>query len=198
MQFPGREALLEDPFVDEYVRARDLLQADEVQAREELENLAGRGSPMAMLYIADAIRTGTIYEIDLEKAEGWYLQPAVCDTARALYGIGQIHLARGDHARAVDAFSRAADMSFGPALNVLGSMYFKGEGGRPDIHKAKDLWERGASVGHSWSRRNLARKSISGVFGLRHVPRGVWLFLCELVDIPVIVFGNPHTDRLMY
>lgn len=64
-------------------RLRVMAKRDSKAALARIEYMAGELNPMAMLYIADAIRIGSHYQPDLEKSEAWYarLLEISCDGA---------------------------------------------------------------------------------------------------------------------
>src|SRR5476649_2460646 len=55
----------DEPDLDELRRLGDMLATDPARALSGLKELAGRGSIMSMVYLADAYRRGTGTEIDL-------------------------------------------------------------------------------------------------------------------------------------
>jgi len=119
-----------------------------------------------MLFIADALRRGGDYPVDLEKSQGWYRHAALLGSGRALYGLGLIHLAKDDIRSAIETFEAAGERGCGAAMWVLGLMYKQGGASlAPDIDKARELLRRGASLGHVWSRRTLSVILMSGRYG---------------------------------
>jgi len=190
---PIPETGVDDPNRAQYVAALELVETDAPQALKTMETLAYEGSPMAMLFVADAMRRGSYYDLDLEKAEGWYWHAAHKGSGRAMYGLGAIYCLRGDYARAVETLEGGAQKGCGAAIHRLGKMYFDGEGVDADRGKALALWERGAALGYLWAKRSLYRALIRG--GLGDKLRGAAVCISAIFDVPVIVFGNKY-DRV--
>jgi TPR repeat protein len=149
-----------------------------------------------MLFLADAIRTGSRYRMNLDKAEGWYRHAASLGSGRAMYGLGLVHLSRGEDAKAIQAFEVGVERNCGAAMWVLGRMYREGRGVEPDLARAFSLWARGRSVGHIWSSRDLSRLQIDGGLGTVERMRGYLAFLADLAALPLAMLGR-KTDRLM-
>ncbi len=185
-----------DPDLKEFIRLRDLVPENPTQALREIEGLADRGSAMSMLYIADALRTGSTYQQDLEKAEGWYRLVAHAGLPHGAHGLGLIHRMRNKYSQAVEEFEVGVQRGFAPSMNVLGLMCFNGEGVKKDILKARRLWKRGIDLGNLWSKRNLARECVSVKFGVSNILYGILLFLSGTIDIPMIVWADRYSDRL--
>lgn len=190
---PLPEAGVDDPSRAQYIAALELVETDTPQALKTMEALAYDGSPMAMLFVADAMRRGSYYDLDLEKAEGWYLHAAHRGSGRAMYGLGVIYCLRRDYPRAMETLEAGAREGCGAAIYRLGKIYFDGEGVDVDRDKALALWERGAALGYLWAKRSLYRALIKG--GVRDKLRGAVVCISAIFDVPVIVFGNKY-DRV--
>jgi len=190
---PLPEAGVEDPSLLQYIAALELVETDAPEALKVMEALAYDGSPMAMLFVADAMRHGSYYDLDLEKAEGWYLHAAHKGSGRAMYGLGVIYCSRQDYARAMETLEAGAKKDCGAAIHRLGKIYFNGEGVDADRDKALALWERAAALGYLWAKRSLYRALVKG--GLRDKLRGAVVCISAVFDVPVIVFGNKY-DRV--
>lgn len=187
---PVPEAGVDDPMRTEYIAALELVEANNPHGLKTMEALAYDGSPMAMLFLADAARRGSYYKVNLESAEGWYLHAARKGSGRAMYGLGVIYCIRQDYARAIEILEAGAQKDCGAAIHRLGKIYFEGEGVDADRSKALALWERAAALGYLWAKRRLWRTLISG--GIRDKVRGVAVFISALFDVPVIVFGDKY------
>jgi TPR repeat protein len=195
--FPGAERGVNDLFLGEYLSAGKMLNQDRSQALRTIEALAYRGSPLSMLFVADAMRNGGDYEVDLEKPEGWYRHAASHGSGRAMYGIGLIHLTRRDMEKAVEAFEAAGERGCGAAMWVLGLLYRRGGAGiPPDIDKARALLARGASQGHVWSSRTMSVVLMSGRYGLWARLRGYATYLAAFFAAPIAIVGG-RVDRVM-
>jgi len=150
-----------------------------------------------MLFVADALRRGDGYKVDLEKSQGWYRHAASLGSGRAIYGLGLVHLARGDPGSAIEAFEAAGERGCGAALWALGLLHRQGGAGvSQDIDKARALFERGASLGHVWSSRSLSILLMSGRYGLCARIRGCAIYLAQFVAAPIMV-ARGRVDQIM-
>jgi tetratricopeptide (TPR) repeat protein len=74
---------------------------------------------MATLYIADAMRLGTLYDEDLRGAERWYIAAAQAGSGRALTGLALTYLAMGRREEAIAELRKATRLPYPPAFNIL-------------------------------------------------------------------------------
>jgi TPR repeat protein len=150
-----------------------------------------------MLFAADALRRGDDYKVDLEKSQGWYGHAASLGSGRAMYGLGLIHLTKGDIGHAIEAFEGAGERGCGAAMWALGLLYKQGSTGvSQDIDKARALLERGASLGHVWSSRTLSLLLMSGRYGLWARLRGYATYSVGFIATLVAVCAG-RVDRVM-
>jgi TPR repeat protein len=185
-----------DPYLGEYVRARDLLATDRNQAIKDMEALAYRGSVLSTLFIADAMRDGYVYGQDLPGAERWYEAVAAAGWARGLTGLAVTHLLMGRTEEAVKELEAAIANNYPPAMNTLAGIYFRGDGGFADKSKALALWKRGASLGHFHSKRHFITQSLHGKFGFWRRLVAVPQMVSLIADHVSIQTTNPYTDRV--
>lgn len=189
--FPGAEPGVRDPHLAEYLSAGKTLQKNRSEGFQAIEALAHRGSPLSMLFLADAIRKGDHYRIDLDNSESWYQHAAALGSGRAMYGLGLVHLQRGDVGTAIDAFKSAGDRGCGAALWALGLLYRRGGGDiTPDSDAARAFFERGAALGHVWSSRSLSLLLMTGRYGLWHRLGGYARYVAGFVAAPLMVISN--------
>jgi TPR repeat protein len=195
--FPGAEPGVNDPLLREYQSAGRTLKRDRSEGLREIGSLAARGSTLSMLFVADVLRRGDGYKVDLEKSQGWYGHAASLGSGRAMYGLGLVHLTRGNSGNAIDAFEAAGERGCGAALWALGLLYRQGGAGvSQDIDKARTLFERGASLGHVWSSRSLSILLMSGRYGLSGRMRGCATYLAGFVAAPIMV-ARGKVDQIM-
>lgn len=185
-----------DPYLDEYVKARDRIAAEGPWAVKDMEALAHRGSMMSILYVSDALRAGTTYDQDLPGAERWYEVAAASGSTRGLTGLALTHLLMGKAPQAVTGLEAAIEKNYPPAMNALAGIYFRGDLGRRDKPKALALYQRGASLGHFPSKVNLVRLALHGRFGF-------WRRWLAIREIPSVIADHlkiqstsPYTDRM--
>lgn len=195
--FPGAEPGVRDPHLQEYLAAGKALERSRADAFQIFESLALQGSVLSMLFLADAIRRGDGYRIDLEKSEGWYKHAASLGSGRAMYGLGLVHLARRDLPNAFEAWRSAGERGCGAAMWVLGRVHLHGDGGvAPDAGVARAFFEQGSSLGHVWSTRSLALLLMTGRFGLSQRLRGYLEYLGSFVSMLFAMFGK-RADPVM-
>lgn len=194
--FPGPEQGVNDPYLAEYLQAAKALTDRSAQDMSQIEALAYRDSVLSILFVADALRAGDRYELDLEKAEGWYSRAASLGSGRAMYGIGCIHVTKGAYAEAVAAFEVGAERNCGAAMWALGLIYSQGGGVPVDRERAIACWELGSRSGHVWSRRSLSRALIGGGQGVAAQAKGYALLASALVSLTYAVLVN-KTDAVM-
>jgi TPR repeat protein len=185
-----------EPDIDQLRRSHELLSTDPVRAINELEQLAQLGSTMSILYIAHAYRTGIQGKPDLEKAEYWLLQDTNAGYTKSAYSLALVFRKQKKYLEAIKLCKGELLNSFAPALYLLGVMYKNGEGVSKNLRITRDCWENGASLGHLFSKRDLAFLLISGQFGFFQMARGVWIWLAALIEMPLVAFRNPSSDRL--
>ncbi|WP_293903702.1 tetratricopeptide repeat protein, partial [Phenylobacterium sp.] len=195
--FPESEAGVNDPLLREYQSAGRTLKVDRPEGLREIGSLALQGSTLSMLFVADALRKGDGYKVDLEKSQGWYGHAASLGSGRAMYGLGLIHLARSDIGNAIEAFEAAGERGRGVALWALGLLYEQGGGGiSQDTDKARAHLERGASLGPVWSSRTLSILLMSGRYGTWPRLRGYATYLTGFVAAPIAV-ARGRVDLIM-
>ncbi len=186
-----------DPFLAEYEKARDVLRTpDWRRGLQEMEQLARSGSIMSILHLADAMRTGWGYDQDLPGAEAWYKVAVDSGLARGFSGLGHTHLAMGRFSEAIQDFEAAMARGFPPACNMLGNMYFNGEGVPVDWQKALQFWRKGASLGHLVARRNMVHQSLHGRFGFWRRVAAMVTLLPFVIEYSTVKVMTPYTDRL--
>ncbi|HEX3365616.1 hypothetical protein [Phenylobacterium sp.] len=185
---------LGDPFFSEYGIARDRIASGDHAGRVEMERLAKAGSLSAILYLADALRTGWLYEKDLELSEEWYRVAVTMGSHRAIYSIGQIQLAKDEIVEAMNKFRIGVDANYPPSIDSLAGILYNRIRTESSIKEAKSLWWRAASMGHVYAIRNLARLYISGREGVLLIPFG----LIVLIYAGVSFLFNYRYDRYSY
>ena len=114
-----------------------------------------------------------------------------------MYGLGLIHLAKGDIGNAIEAFEAAGKRGCGAAMWAQGLLYKQGGAGvSRDIDKARALLERGTSLGHVWSSRTLSLLLMSGRYGLWARLRGCATYLAGFIAAPIAICRE-RVDRVM-
>jgi TPR repeat protein len=185
-----------DSRLQEFSRLIEQVEDFKSPALKEIEELANNRFPPAMIFVAEAMRTGTaFYERDVQKSEGWYEIARSVSPVQAAHGLGQIQWARGEYTSAYSHFSEAATHCYGPSLNMLGIMCIEGKGTIRDREAARIYWQRGISVGNFWSLRNLGRQMVRGQYGTVLIPLGV-AYLVRAAGWVLHLSRQPYSDRL--
>lgn len=163
----GLEAL-DDPFREEFERARALLDGPEWErGLEELEALAHAGSMLSTICVAGCMVKGWYDDKDLPGAEAWYRVVAESGYSAGFFGLGVTYHLMGRFSDASVEFQEAASRNYSPAHNALAYLYSRGEGVPLDRRQALALWRTGASQGHQQAKRGLAWALIHGYGGLK-------------------------------
>ncbi len=174
-----------------------MLNSDPDLARISIEELASFGSPYSMLFVAEALRKGTIYEKDIEKARGWYGFVSEAGLPHGNYGLALIHIETENWVEAIVQLKICVDLEFEPAYNALATLYLRGVGVDMDLSKAIDLWKRGDKKNHVWSTRNLGIQYINGRSGCYRIPIGVLLVIKGIILITALVFLDEYSSKLI-
>jgi TPR repeat protein len=186
----------DEPDIDELRRLHGMLVTHPAQALIGLKELAGRGSVMSMLYLADAYRTGTGTGIDPSQTREWFARAAAAGSLLASYELGGIHWDAKDYETAHREFSRGAAKEYAPSMNLLAMMYANGLGVPVDVQRARELLEGAVAQGHVFAKRNLGCLLMKGHMGVWQIPRGFLLFLSAFMDVLILVPRDRKSERL--
>ena len=185
-----------DPYLLDYEAARSLTASDWQAGSREMERLAHSGSIMALLFVAEAMRDGRIYDQDLPGAENWFNVAVESTSVRGLWGRALTHLYMGRTEEAVGELEEAINRIYPPAMNSLARLYFTGTGVEKNKDKALALWRKASKMGHLPSRRNLIIVYMRGEYGARRVILGLGVCFLYIFKLYAVYSGNRDTDRL--
>lgn len=186
----GLEAL-DDPFREEFERARALLDGPEWErGLEELEKLAHAGSMLSTICVAGCMTKGWYDHKDLLGAEAWYRVASEAGYSAGHFGLGVTYHHMGRFAEASVEFQEAASRNYSPAYNALAHLYSRGEGVALDRRKALALWRTGASQGHQRAKVALAKALVHGYGGVRGRFEGI----AHLFGLIAEVFREPDAS----
>jgi TPR repeat protein len=185
-----------DPFLAEYETARDLVKQDPNMGVNRLEELSYKGSILSILYIADSMRTGWVYEQDLPGAEKWYAVAVEAGSVRGLHGLALAHKQQGRYEESLAELERAVELNYPPAMNSLAAMHFYGTGVPEDRDKARKIWRRGIKMGHFYSKKHLAWEYMRGKYGPLRIFEGLLLLMNAAIGVFIIANKSIYTDRL--
>ena len=173
-----------EPDLEQLRRAHSLLRSNPAQALLALKALAERGSTMSMLYIGEAYDEKGAATTDLTRAAEWYSRAADRGSTLGRYKLGRVYLDLERYGEARQMFEMGVSENYAPSMNMLGMMYMKGIGINRDVSRARPLFERSASLGHVFAKRNLAAIFLRGTFGILQFLRGIYLFQCLKIFLP--------------
>ena len=190
------DELQSEPDLSALSAAYKLLKTEPERAVPMLEELAGRGSLMSMIYLADAHRKGLGVPSDVESARTW-LKRATDEGSRvAPHQLGLLHLKLKEYQLAEEMFRLGASWNYLPSLYRLGTMYADGTGVTPQPRLAREFFERASSQGHVFAKRRLAGLLFRGAGGPVDVVRGSWLFISGLAEAVVGAVSDPEGQRM--
>jgi uncharacterized protein len=176
--------------------AHALLKTAPERALPMLEELAGRGSLVSMIYLGNAYLRGRGVRVDVEKAKAWLDRATREGSKLAPHQFGLLYWDLKDYQRAEEMFRLSASWNYLPSLYRLGLMFADGMGMALQPKLARDFFERASSQGHVFARRNLAGLLMRGEGGPRNIVKGVWLFVSGLAGVAVLGISDPEGDRM--
>ncbi|MEH2492505.1 tetratricopeptide repeat protein [Bradyrhizobium sp. AZCC 2230] len=186
----------QEPDLPALSAAHELLKAHPERALPMLEELAGRGSLMSMVYLADAYRKGLGVSPDVERAKSW-LNRATSEGSRvAPHQLGLLCLDLKEYQRAEEMFRLGASWDYLPSLYRLGMMFADGTGVTPQPALAREFFERASSLGHVFAKRRLAGLLLRGRGGPVDLTRGIWLFASGLAEAVMGAVSDPKGQRM--
>lgn len=189
------ELMAREPDVKRLQDAYALLAADPRRGVAELEELAGRGSVMSMLYLAQTFQQGPL--ADPGKTESWYRAAYEADSLNAVFGLGGFYYRENNYAEAEKVFREGASRGDGLSMYWSASVYTVAPGNTDRSHEIRDLLERSMRLGQVRAKNSLGFLFMKGRYGVRNIPRGVFLYLSSLVDGFRIGYKDPTSRRLM-
>ena len=176
--------------------AYKLLKTEPERALSMLEQLAGRGSLMSMVYLGGAYQKGLACLTDAESAKKW-LKRATDEGSRvAPHQLGLLYLDLKEYQHAEEMFRLGASWNYLPSLYRLGTMFADGAGVSRQPALAREFFERASSRGHVFAKRRLAGLLLRGAGGSVEIFRGLWLFVLGLAEAIVGAVSDPEGQRM--
>ena len=186
--------MMREPDLERVRRAHALLSSNASRGMAALETLANEGSVLSMLYLAQAHQFGPY--ADSAKAERWYRSAYERGSATALFSLGSIAYRRGDYATAERYFAEGASKDDGPSTYWLATIYLTHPSQCADAEQVRVLLERAIKTGQIRAKHGLGLLYLRGQFGIRYIPRGIWLFVAGMIDAFRTTFRDPSNRRL--
>lgn len=149
------------------------------EAYPRLRELASAGDGWANLHLGWMYQRGLACPIDLAKAEGSYLRAYERGISEAPYYLGRLYRGKKQYQDALRYLEEAASKGNPSAAYWTYLMYSDGEGVAQDSHKAMQFLEKATALGHIFAKRDLAKRTMRGEFGLRRIPWGPVVASCE-------------------
>jgi TPR repeat protein len=188
------DLLAREPDLERLRSAHALLSTNIAEGMVELEVLANAGSIMGMLYLAQAYELGQ--NADHVKAERWYRLAFERGSATALFSLGSIYYKRKDYVAAEKMFAEGASKNDAPSMYWLASIYLSTQSGPEKSEQARILLEDATKRGQVHAKHGLGLLYLKGRFGMKNIPRGLWLFLTGIIDAVRVTYRDPSSRRL--
>ncbi|SDB11588.1 tetratricopeptide repeat protein [Bauldia litoralis] len=181
-------------------RSHAMLAKDPGAAIADLEAWADRGSVLAMAHLAGVYYAGKHVQRDFRQANSWYRRAELSGWPEASFMTGLTAMQLGEEEAAFAAYSRGARLDHLPSIYRLAIMYGDGTGTEEDPVAYRSLLERGAAMGHMYSRRDLGLaylKEGSGLSLMRGLAMIAGVYLSALgIAARGIATGREIDDRL--
>jgi len=170
--------------------ARDKLRIDPSLAISQLERLAESGSVKGMLYLADAYMRGRGAPKDFEKARYWYQRIGERDVIFGAHMAASMDFRLKKFEEARLGFWRCAEVGFLPSMYRKGYMLSVGLGGNKDLEQAEAVLRDAMNRGHFGAALYYARLMTRGVFGIKNIPRGIYMSIASRVRFVAAVLRS--------
>lgn len=180
-----------DPDVEELEKAQALVPIDFSQAQARLEELANRGSVMAMLYLGFALSKRG----QMEQAKRWYRLAYEKGSSTALFSLATLEYHGGRLAEAQKLWEEGASRNDAPSMFWLASIYLNSS--KTDrLESARKLLERADHHGQVRATHLLAKLLLTGKYGIENVPKGLLLFIKFLLSGFQVAYRDAASRRL--
>lgn len=189
--------MIQEPDLESLHKAYTKLQTEPgLEAINDLEKLAERGSLMSMVYLGGAYEDGIAVLKNESQAENWYRRAMDGGSNLAVYYLGHLYLDKQDYLKAKEIFSYGDLKGYSPTTYRLAYMYLDGKGIPKDERKAFELFKKASDDGHVFAKRKLAGIYLSGKYGVTNIFKGFFLFLIAVKDVIALSIIDPHSDHI--
>ena len=103
----------------------------------------------------------------------------------------------GNNAEAFRWYSKAADQGYTPAFFRLGLAHLDGVGTPVNPGKGISALRQASDAGSVLATRELALRYVSGKFGFRMIPIGLWLYLGVFFSAYRALARDPFAEELI-
>jgi TPR repeat protein len=178
--------------------AIDVKRVNPLEGEVLLRRLVEKGSVQSMVHLGYlyAYRVEDSGGPDLREAERWYRRACEAGSVEAGFHLGRFYLKTKSNDQAREAFEIGARRGYAPCLFHLGRMYRDGLSVESQFDRAREMFERAASLDHIYAKRALGRLLLSGRFGFLGRLKGLRLVLAAAIDATKEIQKNPDSERL--
>ncbi len=136
-------------------------------------------------------------EQDYHRAREWLSQAAQSGEADILYllAVADHHL--HNYEEAVRSYRKAAELGYSAAYYQLGRMHRAGTGFDRNKDKAYELFNEAAKRGHLFARREIAVTLMKGHKGLAQMPKGLMLYLRNIIHGFRTAVKDPYSEKTL-
>ncbi|MBI3563199.1 MAG: sel1 repeat family protein [Gammaproteobacteria bacterium] len=178
-------------------QAYDQLYTAPALAISTLLDLTKRGSRYSMLYFGWAHEKGYGVNVNWQEAVVWYQRAIDNKLNLGFYYLGHLYLKQKEYSKALEIFTRGAELHYSPAIYCLAEMYNDGTGVERQTDKARSLFEQAIKLGHVFAKRRLATLLMSGRYGFINRFRGYRLVFSAIIDAIKLSFRDSSSERLL-
>lgn len=134
-------------------------------------------------------------EQDWKQARTWLSRAAESGKADILYLLAVADHNLHDYKGAIKSYQKAAELGYSAAYYQLGRMHRAGTGFDQNKDKAYELFDEAAKRGHLFARREIAFALMTGYKGLAQVPKGLMLYLRNIVQAFRTAMKDPYSEK---
>ena len=177
--------------------ALEMAENDISAALEMMEDLAEKGSALAMMYLGNSYNFGNYgLEPNQELADSWLRRSARLGSIEGSFEFARRKEIEGDYELAEIEFRRLADRQFPPALYVLGRQHRHGGWLKQDTEKSIEFLEKAEKLGHFHAQHMLRYIHTHEKSGVANKVRGWVKFATMLIPFLRYSVNYPNSDRL--
>lgn len=185
----------EEPFPGELWDGLEALKNDRETGITMLNDLAERGSRLAMMYLGHAyVKSGDQNQMAL--GEALLVRAAERGSIEGRYQLAVHHERQGDGQRAVSELKTLAREGYSPAMYLLGSILYRGKLVEQDVPEAMHYLKMAKEAGHIPATGLLSWIYRKENFGLAGKIASHWHCLAKIPPLVWYVARYPSTDRL--
>jgi uncharacterized protein len=188
------ELLAREPDVRRLQDAYALLSTNLPKALIELEELAKGGSVLSMLYLANAYKREQY--ADPAKTELWYRAAYEKGALDAFAGLGITYFQQKKYEEAEKIFESGVTHNDGVSMYWLARVYIEDPRHKGRYSDIKNLFERSMALGQVRAKNQLAFLFMKGRYGIKNIPRGIFLYFSSAVDGFRVGLQDPDDRRL--